>query len=183
MKVELSGTPWYVAPPSAEAEEALGLLNGVWAIAAERFAVQIEINRLANKPPPRGVQKFINSVIDKRFKAGRWQGEDSRFRKGGTWFRVTFRHQMSLGSDLLEAVRLPKAEAVTQCVILAASDDFLRVITPGDWRVLSSYPKLSIEVGRLLDVFEPPLLIGELSPASPLSATAQKAVFGSRLTR
>ena len=88
---------------------------------------------------------------------------------------------MSLGSDVYDAIRLPKAEDIKQSIILAADDDFLKVITPSDWRSLCSFSKLSAQMSQMDGSFSPPLLIGELKPLSELSPKAHGVIYGSRL--
>ena len=181
MKVKLVKPNWYTGNPTAETTEALELLVGTWREAANHFALNHELKANLGKSAPLGIQPFLNAVIEERFLDSGWSGEDGRFKKKRTWFRITFRHQMSLGSDFLDAIRLPKSENIEQCVILAASDDFLRVITPRDWRSLCSFSKIAGQMAQLEGHITPPLIIGELSPVSQLSQSASSLIYGPRI--
>jgi hypothetical protein len=55
---------------------------------------------------------------------------------------VTFRHQMSLASDLLDALKVAAQEDAEQVAIMAASADALATISPNDQHALTSYEKL-----------------------------------------
>ncbi|CAN2188736.1 hypothetical protein MCEMRE130_00470 [Candidatus Nanopelagicaceae bacterium] len=181
MKVRFVRPRWYTSEPTLETNEGVNLLDGVWREAANLFIIQSEIRKARGKTEPLGIQPFLNDVITQRFLDAGWLGEEGRFTKGQTWFRITFRHQMSLGSDFYDAIRLPKAEGIQQCVILAADDDFLKVITPRDWRSLCSFSKVSAQMSQMDGSFTPPLLIGELKPNTELSPTAHGVIYGSRL--
>jgi hypothetical protein len=63
--------------------------------------------------------------------------------------RVTFRHQMSLGSDIIDAIRAHHRAGMELVAIMAASRAFLNVISPNDAAVLTSYEKLKAEVDSL----------------------------------
>ena len=91
---------------------------------------------------PKGVQPYLNRLLEARFAAAAWEGRDGRFRKEDTWVRVTFRHQMSLGADFLDAMRLAKKEGVGEVAICAATTTFLTLISPNDAKTLVSYEKL-----------------------------------------
>ena len=181
MKVRLVRPSWYKSEPTAETNEGVNLLDGIWREATNLFIIQGEVRKGLGKSEPLGIQPFLNDVISQRFLDSGWTGDEGRFTKGQTWLRITFRHQMSLGSDFYDAIRLPKAEDIKQCVILAADDDFLKVITPRDWRSLCSFSKLSAQLAQMDGSFSPPLLIGELKPFSALSQKAHGLIYGSRL--
>ena len=66
-------------------------------------------------------------------------------RRNRPWLRITFRHQMSLGSDVVDALKVCRKGGMTEAAILAASDQFLDVISPNDARALVSYEKLRRE--------------------------------------
>lgn len=181
MNIRLVRPSWYDGEPTLEVQELARLLEGVWRESANAFVLSGNVAKNHGRVGPLGVQPFINAVIEQRMKENSWETLDGRYVKGRTWVRITFRHQMSLGSDFLDAIRLAKAENFNQCVILAASDDFLRVITPRDWRSLCSFSKLSAQMAQLDGLFDVPLLIGELNPISQLSPELSKVIYGPRL--
>lgn len=182
MEVKFIRPDWYSANLTDESIEASNLLVGTWRESANLFSINKELREKLGKPAPLGIQPYLNQVIQERFTSNDWFGEDGRFIKNGTWVRITFRHQMSLGSDFLDALRLPRIEKVHQCVIMGASDEFLEVITPRDWRSLCSFPKLVSQMQQLKYAFDPPLLIGELKPISKLDAKLHKTIYGERLS-
>ena len=181
MKIRLVRPTWYTENPTMETMELANLLNGVWRESANLFFLESEINKKKEKPGPLGIQPFINEVLNQRLLDNGWDGIDGRFSKSRTWIRITFRHQMSLGSDFLEAIRLAKAEEFEQCIILAAEEEFLRVITPRDWRSICSFPKLTAQLAQLEGYFDTPLMIGELTPNTRLSPELHGFVYGQRL--
>ena len=180
MRVELQWTPWYQGQATVETLGAIGLLDGTWREAANRYATIKAIRAADGRNEPKGIQAFLNQVIDERFNEAGWDGAEGRFRLSSTWVRVTFRHQMGLGSDFLDATRLAALEGVEQCVLLGAPLDFLRVISPRDAGALSSFEKIVFQAAQLNGAISPPLLIGALHPVSRLPKNIQDVVFGSR---
>ena len=84
--------------------------------------------------------------------------------------RITFRHQMSLGSDILDAIKVCKKEGMQQAVILAANKNTLNLISPNDAAVIISFEKLESEIMSLNGALDIPLLYGELTPISCASS-------------
>src|SRR5438309_8721882 len=121
MKVTLEPAPWTDQEPSRELLDAVDLLGeGTWRDAAVHFHRVVKEKKKLGVRVPKGIQPYLNDIIDTKFLKAGWAGRDGNFRKGQTWIRVTFRHQMSLGSDFLEALRLVKKEGVKQAAIFAA---------------------------------------------------------------
>jgi hypothetical protein len=180
MKTELQWAPWYQGRITTETKDALDLLEGTWREAAIRYATIKSIRAADGRNEPKGIQTFLNQVIDERFKAARWDGAEGRFRRSNTWVRVTFRHQMGLGSDFLDATRLAALEGVKQCVLLGAPLQFLKIISPRDANALSSYEKIVFQAAQLNGAVSPPLIVGSLQPFSKLPKNVQEVVFGSR---
>ena len=73
---------------------------------------------------------------------------------------------MSLGSDLLDAIRVHTKEKYQQVAILAAESGFLRLISPNDVNALVTFEKLRMAVVDLQGVVSPPLYIGALTAFS-----------------
>lgn len=180
MRAELQWTPWYQGDASGETLDAIELLDGTWSEAASRYATIKLVRAADGRNEPKGIQAFLNQVIDEKFSEAGWDGAEGRFRLSNTWVRITFRHQMGLGSDFLDATRLAALEGVEQCVLLGAPLDFLRVISPRDAGALSSFEKIVFQAAQLNGAISPPLLIGALQPVSRLSRHVQDVVFGSR---
>ncbi len=183
MKATITRAPWVEDELTVESMAALELLNGSWKEACARFVTMSQIKVMAGRNAPKGIQLYLNEVLTERFVEAGWDADDSRFRLNSTWVRVTFRHQMSLGSDLLDAVRLSATGGVTQCLILAASPEFLRVITPSDAMVICSSEKFVSQVARMNGAINSPIFIGELTPSSKLDPSVSEVVMGSRLRR
>jgi len=181
MNLRLVRPDWYQGEPTREVSELVECLDGVWRESANLFALDTKLSLNQGRPGPLGMQPFINEVINQRLEEKGWTGVDGRFSKSRTWIRITFRHQMSLGSDFLDAFRLARAENYEQCIIVAADDEFLRVITPRDWRSICSFSKISAQMAQLEGYFDTPLLIGELTPISALNSEVEKLVYGRRL--
>lgn len=181
MKVDLQRVPWYDGELTEEALGGIQLLAGAWREATERFTTMQAVRKAASRPAAMGIQASLNEVIDERFHEAGWEGDQARFRMANTWFRITFRHQMGLGSDFLDAVRLSSLEGIEQCVILGAPLEFLRVISPKDAGSLCSFEKIALQASRLEGAVAPPLLIGALKPVSQLPKSVSMLVYGSRL--
>lgn len=112
------------------------------------------------------MQKVLNKVIEEKFHSAGWDGDSGYYVRNRTWVRVTFRHQMSLGSDIVDAIKVCKKEGIELAVILAANRQTLNVISPNDAGALVSYEKLRNEVMSLDGALDIPLVIGELTPSS-----------------
>ena len=126
MKVRLESAPWVSAPPNMELEEACAILSdGVWREAAVAFYAERSARLKRGLSAPKGIQAELNRTIEARFRAASWDAMEGRFLKNSTWVRVTFRHQMSLGSDILDAARLHVKDGLSQVAILAAESSFL----------------------------------------------------------
>jgi hypothetical protein len=167
MKTRLLASPWVKAQMTDETKEALEILrDNVWSEASVLFAAERETKMKSGKSAPKGMQRYLNDVIVKRFADNGWIGEAGYFFKGRTWIRVTFRHQMSLGSDILDAIKVCKKEGMEQAVILAANRRTLDLISPNDASAIVSFEKLEREIITLNGALDIPLLYGELTPAS-----------------
>ena len=133
------------------------------------FAAERETKLKAGQSAPKGMQRYLNDVITKRFTSNGWTGGAGYFFKEKTWVRITFRHQMSLGADILDAIKVCKKEGMQQAVILAANRKTLDLITPNDAAAIVSFEKLEREIMNLNGALDIPLLFGELSPISSAS--------------
>ena len=182
MRVTIQKATWYKNDLTPESVEATNLLNGVWRESCNHFAASTNLRTANGNKGPMGIQRFINETIDERFLEAGWEGANARFRKGTTWVSISFRHQMSLGSDLYNALWLWKRGGVTQILLLAATLDFLRVITPKDALSLTSFESYAAALSHMTGAFDPPLVIGALEPNSKLDKKVGELVFGTRLT-
>lgn len=181
MKVTIQKPTWYKEDLTSESVEAINLLNGVWREACSHFAAATSTKLANGKKAPMGIQQFINELIDERFLESGWEGKDAKFRKGETWVLISFRHQMSLGSDLYNALWLWKRNGVKQALLLAATIDFLRVITPLDANSLTSFERYAGAMSQMTGAFEPPIIIGALEPNSKLEPKVAELVLGNRI--
>ncbi|MCC6108100.1 MAG: hypothetical protein LIV26_10140 [Atopobium sp.] len=167
MKVRLVAPPWGAPQITPEAEEAFALMaDNVWRDACVRFYAERDAKLRAGKHAPKGMQGTLNKVLEERFLRKGWHGDSGCFYKEHTWIRITFRHQMSLGSDFLDAMKVCKKEGMELAIILAADASTLRLMTPNDAAALISFEKLNSEMLSLDGVTDIPLLIGELIPNS-----------------
>lgn len=156
------------------------ILDGVWREAAIEFYA-VRAARLAKgRQAPKGVQSFINAALDVRFEEAGWEGTGGRYRFEDAWLRVTFRHSMSLGADFLDALRLTRKEGVAQVAIVAASADFLQLITPNDAAALVSFERLMSQAVELDGVFDFDLFVGRLTPVSTLPVEVAVALARER---
>ncbi len=171
MKTRLVAPPWSKPQVTEETIEAIQLLrNDVWRDASIRFAAERDTKTRLGKNAPKGMQKFLNEVIHERFISNKWLGEAGYYFKKKTWIRVAFRHQMSLGSDILDAIKVCKKEGIEQAVIFAASRKVLDTVSPNDAGAIISFEKLENMILSLDGVInDVPLLIGELTPITSAS--------------
>lgn len=177
MRLTLQATPWYSAQPTPQLLSAIeALAAGVWSEAAVRFYAERAAKVRRGSRASKGMQSELNQVISEHLARDGWAGDGGRFIKDHTWLRVTFRHQMSLGSDLIDAMKVCKKEGCEQAVIAAASARTLRTISPNDAAALVSFEKLRIAVADLKGVTDIPLLIGCLEPVSAPSEDIGRAL-------
>lgn len=169
MRVGLLPAPWFANPPTEELVRACEILgDGTWREAAIGFYATRAALLRRGKSAPKGMQAELNRVIEAKFNNDGWIGSDGRFVKRSTWVRVTFRHQMSLGSDFIDAAKVCAREGCTQAAILAGESDWLKVVSPNDWRALVTFEKLRIATAELQGVLELPLYVGSLKGESCL---------------
>ena len=170
MKTRLLAPPWCKPNLTEETIEALELIEkDVWKEASIRFSAERDTKLKSGKSAPKGMQRYLNEVLVERFTSKGWEGTAGYFYKNKTWVRITFRHQMSLGSDILDAIKVCKIEGMEQAVILAANRRTLDLISPNDAAAIVSFEKLEREILGLNGALDIPLLIGELTPSSSAS--------------
>lgn len=144
------------------------LQEGIWRQAATEYYNEKTKAKRNGKVGPQGVQSFLNRIIDERLSEYDWKGSQGRFRKDDAWARITFRHQMSLEADVLDALYEHKRQGASQTAIIVAGNEFLKLVSPNDWRALCSYEKLRAACERLEGCLDLPLFTGLLEPFSDL---------------
>ncbi len=180
VKVELFRAPWCDQELAVGDTQLDGTLQGSWKEAALAYAAARTEKLAQGKRPPMGIQPYLNRVIDQRFLDTGWDGEGGRYVRDRTWVRFTFRHQMSLGSDILDAMKVTAGKHADVAIIAAADTAFLKVVSPNDAPVLTSFEKLSTEIRDLAGVIDTPLVIGRLVPVSALPPATTSIIFGPR---
>ena len=170
MNVRLFASPWIVPSITQECQEAIKIIgDDVWREASIQFYAARDSKLKTGKSAPKGMQRYINEVLQNRFLNKSWDGDAGYFYKGHTWVRITFRHQMSLGSDIVDAIKVCKKEGMELAIILAANRKTLNLISPNDAAALISFEKLQAEVMSLDGALDIPLIIGELTPRTSAS--------------
>lgn len=170
MKVRLLAPPWCKPELTEETKEAIELIaDDVWKESSIRFSAERDAKIKSGKSAPKGMQRYLNEILVERFTSNGWDGDSGYFFKNKTWVRVTFRHQMSLGSDILDALKVCKIEGMQQAIILAANRKTLDLISPNDAAAIVSFEKLEKEIISLNGALDIPLLIGELVPFTSAS--------------
>ena len=170
MKTRLESAPWFKGEMTDEAAEAIAIISDdVWKESLILFSAERSARLSHKESAPKGMQRFLNSVLVKRFTEKGWITGAGYFVKGKTWVRITFRHQMSLGSDILDAIKVCKKNEMEMAVILAANSDTLKIISPNDAAALISFEKLEREIYDLDGAIDIPLIIGELTPHTSAS--------------
>lgn len=104
-----------------------------------------------------------------RFNSYGWDGEAGYFFKNKIWIRITFRHQMSLESDIVDVIKACKKEGMEVAIILAANRKTLDWISPNDVSAIVSFEKLQNEILNLDGAIDIPLIIGELTSKTSAS--------------
>lgn len=171
MKARLETAPWFKGEMTQEAAEAVAIIaNNVWKEASILFSAERSARLNQNMSAPKGMQKYLNSVLVNKFSEKDWICDAGYFVKNRTWVRITFRHQMSLGSDILDAVKVCKKNNMEAAIILAANLDTLKIISPNDAAALVSFEKLEREMYDLDGAIDIPLIIGELTPHTSASS-------------
>lgn len=153
---------------------------GTWRSAAEYYAAEFLGKKSVGAKTPKGIQKYLNLVIDDAMQANGWEGNDGRFFRGNEWMRVSFRHRMSLGSDLLDAIRMHKSEGFERLTVVAASGEFLKVISPSDAASLCSSEDYQVQIDLNSKVLGIPICVGRLEPVSLLDSETSRIVNGRR---
>lgn len=181
LKTRLLAPPWCNPDLTDETIEAIKIIaDDVWKEASVRFSAERDIKIHMGKSAPKGMQRYLNEVLVEKFSAMDWDGGSGYFFKNKTWVRITFRHQMSLGSDFLDALKVCKIEGMEQALILAANRATLDLISPNDAAAIISFEKLEKEIISLNGAFDIPLLIGELTPSSSASNDINKELRKAR---
>lgn len=170
MRVRLVSAPWCHPKLTDEGIEAIQIIgDDVWKDASIQFAGVRDAKSRAGKSAPKGMQRYLNDILKDRFLEKDWDGDAGYFVKGHTWVRITFRHQMSLGSDIVDAIKVCKKEGMELAMILAASRQTLNLVSPNDAAALTSFEKLQREIFSLDGAIDIPLVIGELTPMTSAS--------------
>lgn len=181
MRARLVAPPWGAPPLPDEAIEAVEIIgDNVWHDASIDFVAERDAKLSAGKSAPKGMQKYLNKQLVERFESAKWESGDGYFCKADTWVRVTFRHQMSLGSDILSALKVCKLEGIEFAMILAANRATLDTITPNDAGAIVSFEKLQREVMSLNGALDIPLVIGELTPKTNTSLVIDSELHKAR---
>ena len=170
MKIEYAGTAWHQAEDSSEARAASEILDGVWRESTTQYVGIREARLQQGLREPKGFQQILNKNIEARFESAGWDGNGGRYRFRDFWLRITFRHQMSIGSDFLDALRMDRKEGVKLSAICACPLDVLRIISPNDATVMTSFEKLKLQAAVLNGVIDVPLMLGALVPNSEISS-------------
>ena len=87
---------------------------------------------------------------------------------------------MSLGSDIVDAIKVCKKESMQLAIILAANRKTLSIVSPNDVNALTSFEKLQSEILGLDGAIDIPLVIGELSPLTAPSKVIESEIRKSR---
>lgn len=181
MKVTLFAPPWGAPALTPEAEEAIKIIaDGLWAEASLAFYAKRNAKIASRARAPKGMQRTLNELLVKKFDANGWAANSGYFMKGETWIRVAFRHQMSLGSDFIDAQKACARSGVKLAIILAADLQTLKTISPNDAAAIVSFEKLQNAVIDLDGVINIPLLYGKLTPSSHASFDIERELHLNR---
>jgi hypothetical protein len=181
VRLTVRNAPWYRTGPASSWADLEQILVGSWSEAAIEFYAERVAKSTAGKKAPKGVQPFLNSVLERRFSEAGWDGDaGGRFWTEDRWVRITFRHQMSLGSDFTDALKVSRKSGFNEVMIAAATGPFLTLISPNDAKALTSYEKVWDEAVDLEGCLDIPLLLGSLQAVSPLPSEVAAIVHASR---
>ena len=181
MRAQLYAPPWGMPDMTAEGNEAVEIIaDNLWADSATQFYAERDAKLRMGKRAAKGMQATLNKMLVEKFDSRGWYAEAGYFTKGNTWVRVTFRHQMSLGSDLIDALKVCKRFGVKLAMILAADRATLNVISPNDAAALVSFEKLEREIFDLDGVMDIPLVYGKLTPLTHASRAVENQLLKDR---
>ena len=181
MKVQLFAPPWGAPEMTAEGREASELLSdNVWSEASTVFYAERDAKLRLGKRAAKGMQATLNKLLVQKFSSNGWYAEAGYFIKENTWVRVTFRHQMSLGSDIVDAQKVCARSGIKLAMILAADRETLKIISPNDAAALVSFEKLEREILDLDGVLSIPLVYGKLVPHTHASRSIENQLLVDR---
>lgn len=181
MKVQLFAPPWGLPEMTAEGAEAIDIIaDNLWADSATQFYSERDAKLRMGKRAAKGMQATLNKVLVEKFTSRDWYAEAGYFMKGDTWVRVTFRHQMSLGSDIIDAQKVCAKFGIKLAMILAADRMTLNIISPNDAAALVSFEKLEREIMDLEGVIDIPLVYGKLTPLTHASRAIENQLLKDR---
>lgn len=181
MKVQLFAPPWGAPRMTDEGQEAVNIMaDNVWADASVRFYAERDAKVRMGKRAPKGMQGILNRLLVEKFEANGWDADAGYFVKNATWVRVTFRHQMSLGSDIIDAQKVCARSGISLAMILAADRATLGTISPNDAAALVSFEKLQRAILDLDGVIDIPLVYGKLTPLTHASQAVERQLLKER---
>lgn len=175
MRVELY-TPSWLDVPKVDLTEINDVIDGSWAEASSDYAADWRAKALVGKRGPVGVQKYLNAVLDKRFQNAGWGVYASTYTTATDWWRFTFRHQMSAGSNFLDALKVVGRYDYRIAVITAPTREFLEVISPADAGSLTSFEKIQAELVDLKGIISAPVIVASLQASSLPSTVSMEAL-------
>lgn len=159
------------------------ILEGIWHEAAMAYAAEYRARELGGRKKPVGVQRYLNATAEDRFGEASWSPYGGTYFKDGIWLRITYRHQMSLGSNIIDALKAVGKYNFQVAIIAAATESFLDLISPADARALTSFEKLLAEVNDLAGVVSAPIIVGELGPYSRLGGSTAGVIHSRERVR
>jgi len=168
--------PDWLHTPGIDLSKVNEVLAGSWTEAATDYAAEWTARRSVGKKGPVGAQRHLNAVVERRFQAAGWGSYASTYTMGEFWFRVTFRHQMSAGSNFLEALKAVIRHGFDVAIIAAATREFLEDISPADAPALTSFEKLRTELDDLRGIVNVPIVVASLQPVGELSDVTRNVI-------
>ena len=86
MRASLFCAPWVNTTPTKETKEALEIMgDNVWRDASIHFIAEREYKLSIGKNAPKGMQRYLNEVLDTRFSYNEWFSDSGYYFKGQTW--------------------------------------------------------------------------------------------------
>lgn len=155
-------------------------LEGVWREAASAWRRDLIANRASGGTTQKGTQKYINAALDERLEEAGWTGRAGRWRRNDVLLRVSFRHYTTIGSDLFDALRVCKNEGVRKYILVYASYDALKIITPDDSKTICSIDHLEDVLSAAQGVIDVDVLPVKLSIDGELPQEVHREVYSPR---